>query len=517
MHFSTSRVNRRAFLVGASAIGVGAAGRFPAFAAAADTPVRGGDLIGAVDGGGAQDSLDPALILNKYLNVASALFYNQLIEADDRNKLQPALAESWDSKPGASEWVLKLRPGVQFHNGKTLTPADVIYSLNHHRGADSKSGAKALLEPIKEIKETAKNEITITLASANADFPYILTDFHLEIGPDGGSFTDAMGTGAFILEKFDPGIRTLAKRNPNYWDTGRGHVDSVTLLVINDSVARVHALETGEVHLANNIDPKVVSLLEKNPKVRIYSTPSSAHDTFPMKSDSPPFDSNDLRLALKYAFDRNVMVASILFGHGRVGNDSPISDVDPWFAADLPQHSYDPDKASFYYKKSGHEGPLVLTVSDAGFPGAVDAGQLFQANAKKTGIDIQLERVPVDGYYDKFWMKRPFFVSSWNGRVTPDLMFSTAYISSAPWNESSWKRPDFDKLIIAARGEENENRRRQLYHDAQLLVSAEGGEIIPMFNNYIMGVSPKLNGFYPSYAGDYSNRRAPERVWFATS
>ena len=517
MTTSDNPVNRRRFLHGAASIGAGvAASTFLGRSAAAeDTPRKGGELIVGIDGGGSADSLDPAFNQNKYLFVASGLFYNNLIEADDQNKLQPSLALSWEPQSNGAVWVIKLRPGVQFHNGKTLTPADVIYSFNHHRGADSKSAAKALLDPVKEIRASAPDEVTFILDAPNVTFPYILTEFHLVIGPDGGSFTDAVGTGAFILEKFEPGIRILAKRNPNYWDTTRGHVDSVQLLVINDSTARLNALQTGQIHIANNIEPKLVALLEKNPKLQIFSTPSSAHDSFPLKTDAAPFDNNDLRLALKYAIDRQELVTRILSGHGRVGNDSPISDVDPYFAAGLPQHSYDPDKAKFLYKKSGHDGPLVLTVSEAGFPGAIDAGQLFQASAGKAGIDIQLERAPVDGYYDNYWLKRPFFVSSWNGRLTPDLMFSTAYISSAPWNESSWKRPDFDKLIIAARAELDDAKRKQLYYEAQALVSAEGGEIIPVFNNYIMGVSTKLKGFYPSYAGDFSNRRAAERVWFA--
>jgi peptide/nickel transport system substrate-binding protein len=508
-------VSRRKFLATTAGLGAGAAlAALPAGGARAAAPRAGGQLIAAVDGGGVGDSLDPALALNKYLFVAGGLFYNNLIEADDRNQLQPALAVSWEARPGAAVWVLKLRPGVTFHNGKTLTAADVVYSLNHHRGAASKSAAKALLEPVTELKATAPDEVTLTLDTGNYDFPYILTEYHLGIGPEGSSFTDPIGTGAFVLEKFEPGSRLLARRNPSYWDSSRGHVDSVSLLVINDATARIAALQAGQIHIANNIPPHLVPTLEKNPALRIYSTPSSAHVTFPMKSDAPPFASNDLRLALKLAIDREELVRKILGGHGRVGNDSPISDIDPYFAADLPIHSYDPDRAKFLYRKSGQDGPLVLTVSEAGFPGAVDAGQLFQGSASRAGIRIELERAPVDGYYDHYWLKRPFFVSSWNGRLTPDLMFSTAYVSTAPWNESSWKRPDFDKLIVAARAEPDQARRRQLYHEAQALVSAEGGEIIPAFNNYIIGVSAKLQGFEPSYAGDYSNRRAPERVWF---
>ena len=157
--------------------------------------------------------------------------YNQLTELDINGIPQPSLAESWDTKSGGKEWVFKIRKGVTFHNGKEVTAADVVYSMEHHHGPDSKSPAKPLMSPIATIKATDKYEVTFALESANAEIHYLLSDYHLCVGPEGSNFQDGIGTGAFILDSFKPGDRTITKRNPNYFISDRGFVDSVESVV----------------------------------------------------------------------------------------------------------------------------------------------------------------------------------------------------------------------------------------------------------------------------------------------
>jgi peptide/nickel transport system substrate-binding protein len=233
-----------------------------------------------------------------------------------------------------------------------------------------------------------------------------------------------------------------------------------------------------------------------------------------MRCDKPPFDNNDLRLALKYAIDREEMLKKALGGHGKIGNDQPIPAFDPYFAADIPQRPYDPDKAKFHLKKSGYSGPVSLTIAEGTFTGAMDAAQIYQESATKAGIDFKIDRVPNDGYWDDVWMKAGFCGSYWGGRPTPDLMFSVAYASDAPWNETFWKRPDFDKLLLAARGELDETKRKQMYHDLQAMVVDDCGEIIPMFNNFIEAGSSDLAGYVSMPVNEFGGFRAAERVWF---
>jgi peptide/nickel transport system substrate-binding protein len=343
--------------------------------------------------------------------------------------------------------------------------------------------------------------------------PYLLADYHLLIMPDGAAADKGIGTGAFILESFEPGVRTLAKRNPNYWNSDRGFVDVVETIAINDPTARMGALQSGAVHLVNQVDPKTFDMMAGSTDIQTYSISGAGHYTFAMRCDAEPFQNADLRLAIKYAVDREELVQKILSGHGKIGNDNPIPSFDPFFAETIPQRPYDPDKAKFHLEKSGFTGTLPLSVSDVAFVGCTDAGQLIQNSAAKAGIKIDVIKEPADGYWENVWMKKPWFASFFGGRPTADLMLSLVYKSDAAWNESYWKRPDFDKLLLEARVELDPAKRKQMYHDLQAMIVDDGGEMIPMFNNTLEAGSKTVKGFYQQPTLEMSGLRAAEKVW----
>src|SRR5690606_30489970 len=110
------------------------------------------------------------------------------------------------------------------------------FSMNYHRGPNSKSGAKGVMSVIADIKTDGKNTVVFTLSGPSADFPLTLTDYKLVVIPDGSQNPgDGMGTGAYVLEKWEPGVRAFAKRNPNYWRKDRGFFDEVETFNMNDA------------------------------------------------------------------------------------------------------------------------------------------------------------------------------------------------------------------------------------------------------------------------------------------
>ncbi|WP_352740387.1 ABC transporter substrate-binding protein [Mesorhizobium sp. M0213] len=233
-----------------------------------------------------------------------------------------------------------------------------------------------------------------------------------------------------------------------------------------------------------------------------------------MQCDTAPFNNNDLRMALKFAIDREEMVHKILIGYGKVGNDFPINAAYPNFDDTIPQHTYDPRKAAEYYKKSGHDGlPIVLRVSDVAFPGAVEAAQLFQQSAAKAGIPLEIKREPGDGYWSEVYLKQPFRATYWGGRPVQDQMYSTAYLSTADWNETHFKNAKFDSLLVKARGESNSAKRKAIYKKMGLLVRDEGETILPMFNDYVEGVRDEVKGWEANNVWEVMNGLAPHKCW----
>lgn len=511
---------REALKTGAAAGALAAGMPLGLGAAQAATPKKGGTLRLGIGHGSTTDTLDMSATTDLYMQVVGNASYNYLTEVSNTGELLPELAESWDVSPDAKVWTFKLRKGVEFHNGKTLDSGDVVASINHHLGEDSKSAAKAILDPIAEVKADGKDAVVFTMKTGNADFPFILSDYHIAMMPaKDGKLLDPMsgiGSGGYIIDKFEPGVRTTLKRNPNYWKPGRAHVDGAEVLVITDSTARTNALTTGEIDAMDKVDLKTAHLLARNKKVRLEEVSGTQHFTFAMRTDMAPFDNNDVRLALKYAVDREALVKTILRGHGVVGNDHPIGQSNQYHADDLPQRQYDPDKAKFHLKKAGLSSLKVdLSAADAAFAGAVDAAVLYKEHAAKAGININVVREPNDGYWSNVWLKKPFCAVYWGGRPTEDWMFSTAYADGVPWNDSFWKHDRFNKLLVEARGELDGSKRGVLYAEMQTIVSNEGGVIVPMFANYVMGVSNKVAHDKLGANWALDGFRAIERWWFA--
>lgn len=509
------RLDRRSFLGRAGALGLTAAsaGTLLSSAVMAQGVVKGGILKLAVDGGASTDSLDPALAKNSTATQVNRLWGEPLVELAADGSLEMKLATEVSASPDAAVWTFKIRSGVSFSDGKTMTSEDVLATLERHAGEGSKSGALGLLTGIKSMR-TDGDLFIVELTGPNADLPYLFTDYHLMIQPNGGkdSPAAAIGTGPYIMKSAEPGIRFVAEKNPNYWDDNLGHAASIELTVINDDTARVAALQSGQVHMISRVPPKVASLVGRMRGVSVHSVPSAGHYVFIMHTNTAPFDNKDLRLALKYAMNREEMVEKILFGNGSIGNDTPINASYPLFT-EMEQRTYDPEKAAFHFKASGHDGSILLRTSDNSFPGAPDASQLFQQSAAAAGITLDIKREPNDGYWSEVWNKKPFCTSYWGGRSTQDAMYSTAYLSTADWNDTKFSNAQFDQLLVAARGELDVAKRTAMYSDMGTIVSEEGGLICPMFNNFIDATTDKVAGWGPSKGFDLMNFYAPLKMW----
>ena len=511
------QITRREFLSRMSAIGASAV--VPALYSgdALAGAKKGGRLRAALAHGSTTDSLDPATYENGYMAVVNTAIQTHLGEVDETGAMVPELAESWEVANGAKTWVFNLRQDVEFHNGKTLDADDVIASFQHHMG-ETKSPAKALLDQVDNMRADGKSKVIFELTGGNSDFSYIAGDYHISIKPskDGKiDATDGIGSGGYLLQEYEPGVRSFLTRNPNYWKEGRGHFDEVELLSIIDPTARTNALTTGEVDVMDRVDLKTAHLLARKAGIKVEETTGTKHYTFPMRTDTAPFDDNNVRMALKHAINREEIVEKVLYGHGVVGNDHPIAPSNPFHAATLEQRTYDPDKAKFYANKAGGNIKVQLSAADAAFPGAVDAAVLYRESAAAAGIDIEVIREPNDVYWSNVWMKKPWGACYWGGRPTEDWMFSTAYKGGGSWNDTFWAHELFDHLLVEARAETDQETRRQMYFVMQQIVRDQGGVVVPMFANYVFAMADKVQ--HGTVAGNKAmdGDKFLERWWFA--
>ncbi|MEQ9490500.1 MAG: ABC transporter substrate-binding protein [Alphaproteobacteria bacterium] len=514
-----SGVDRREMIFGMAAVGGAAAifgGVNPA-KVSAGTPRHGGTLRVGMASGQTSDSLDPATYNNEFTIMMAYTIHDQITQIDERGELVPDLCEMWDSSDNATKWRFKVRSGVEFHNGKALTVADMIASLNHHRG-ESNSAANPLLASIVDLR--AEGDYMIAeLSSPYADFPFILSDFHLCILPSTDGAVDpssGIGAGPFTIDSFEPGVEANYKRFGNYWQGDGPYFDGVKVLTIADGFARQSALQSGAVDAIGGVSPKNASLLGRKEDINIWEAVGTGHFTAPMRTDTAPFDNLDIRKAIKHAVDRERILSLVLNGRGNLGNDHPISVANRYHASDLEQTTYDPDKSKWHLRQAGLEQlDVQLSASDAAYSGAVDTAVLYSEFAKQAGINIEVIQEPSDGYWSSVWMKKPWCMCNWGGRPTEDWMFSSVYAEDAKWNDTFWGHDRFNELLLMARAETNDALRREMYTEMQSILNTDGGAVVFAFNSWLFATSSSLeSGGKPSGQWDLDGLKIAERWWF---
>jgi peptide/nickel transport system substrate-binding protein len=514
------RVSRRDFLQLAMLTGLSIPAASSLFSKAqAAEPKKGGTLRIGMEGGSASDSFDPHTYADSIMIAASLGVMNGLVEFDAEGNPTGELLESWEAQPGAQEWVFNVRQGITFSNGKTLDADDIIYSIQYHRTETSKSPAKGILASIAEIKALSPTQVGITLTEGNADFPYLLGDYHLIVVPNGHTdWENPIGTGAYVLESFEPGVRIAMKARGDYWKPGRGNFDAVEILYIQDPAARTAALQSGQVDCINRVDARTVDTLMQDPNVVVTRAKGTGNRfCFVNRVTMDPYTNKDLRLALKWGIDREKIINQVYSGYAIPGNDHTIDPFNPYFNTELPQRTYDPDKAAFHFKKAGISPgtTLELQTSEGAWGSAVDCAQIYQESLKGCGIDLTVNKVSGDGYWSNVWLKVPFCAVYWGRRMSADQAFTEVYGGKSEWNDTDWRREDFDALVAQARVELDDAKRREIYFKCQEMIHDDGGMICFAITDGLDAYSPKVQGAaaHPRY--DLNDNRIAEKGWFA--
>ncbi|MBN3791630.1 ABC transporter substrate-binding protein [Burkholderia sp. Ac-20353] len=489
------------------------AGAQAAFAAPA--PKRGGKIRVAYETSSTADTLDPAKGSTGADYIRFFMFYSGLTQLDESLTPRMNLAESLQTTD-AKTWVIKLRKGVTFHDGKAVAPQDVVFSLLRHKNAATASKVKTIADQFADAKVTGPNEVTLTLDSANADLPVILATPQLVIVKDSTTdFTTGIGSGPYKLKTFKPGVSTVGVRNDSYFKPGMPYLDEIELIGINDSAARLNALLSGDVHLINSVDPRATQRVASTPGYAIKETRSGLYTDLIMRRDNPMTANADFVQGMKYLFDREQIRSAVFRGYAVIGNDQPIPPGHRYFNASLPQRPHDPDKAKFFFQKAGAIGtalPPIYATPDAN--GSVEMAVLLQQSAQKIGVNLQVNRVSADGYWSNHWMKHPLGFGNINPRSSADVLFTQFFKSDAPWNESGWKSPKFDQLLLAARSETDDAKRKQMYGDMQVLVAEQGGIGIPSFISLIDAYDKRLAGLGSIPTGGMMGFSFAEYVWW---
>ena len=481
-------------------------------AAIAATPKKGGSVRWAGNVQGPDDQLDPILFTSGTDYTRGRVIYNGLCQLDENLTPQPELAESFEPNHNATEWTFKIRRNVTFHDGKKLTADDVIYSMNRHIGEDSISVFKSVIASVKEWKKMGSHEVKAILHSPNADLPSILGLFQAKIVQN-GTTGDGIGTGPFVTEVFEAGVKSLHVRNNNYWRES-ANLDAVEISAITDPIARVNAVIAGDFDIGISIEPNAFRQIEEAEGVDLLSVPAAQQIGICNLKNTLPGSNDDFVRGMQLIQDRERIVNRILKGRGTIGNDQPISAAHgPNFCHELPQRKYDPDQAKYHLKKSGinqatiHVAPVSIGVEKIVL--------MMQANLAKIGFNLDVKKVPADGYWGAVWMKEPINVVNWLMRPTVNAQLSVQFAPDAAWNDTFWKNDRMGELLSLSLAELDPVKRHAMYCEMQTLVHENSGIVIPAFANVNDGVRSNIKGIPRIPIGPVGGCEWPEFAWKA--
>jgi len=480
----------------------------------ADTPKAGGRMTFAFDQHGPADTLDPIMFTNTIDYFRGRMHYGSLVRLTNNLGYVPELAEEVIPNENASVWTFKLRKGVEFHNGKTLTADDVIYSMNRHIGENSTSNAAALVSMIDKWEKVNDNEVRAVLKSPYSDLPIALGTFHFKIVPEGTEdFSAGIGTGPFRNTEFKPGVRAVGVRFENYWDEGP-YLDEIETYAISDPVSRVNAFINGDVDAVMNLPPNNIETVNATEDRDVWEVESGAFINIEAQMEMlPATGGQDVLLAMKHLQDRQRIVKGVLQGHGALGNDQPIGPTYFDHCADIPQRELDLDKAKYHFQKSGLGSTAIELVAAPVAPGAVEQCTFMQREAAKIGMNIDVRNVSTDGYYSSIWAQVPFFVVRWNMRPSANMMLSLAWKTGVGWNGTKFGNEQFDQLLESSRAATEPDVRRQMYCDLQTILYNEGGNMIPAHLNLTDGVASDVKGRTSNPLTNFGGSECPQYLW----
>ncbi len=467
----------------------------PTGPAAVGSPKRGGDFRIGVTGGGSSDIIDGQNIVTKPDQARLVAGFETLLTYDsDYNLTTDGLAEDV-TQDAPDQWTIRIREGIEFHDGKTLTADDVVYSfqriLDPEEGLFGNAGL-ASIDP-NTIEKMDDRAVRLHLTQADSTIGDQLGQYYNGIVPEGYTRRgEQIGTGPYRLESFTPGQQSVHVRFENYWRSGEPYFEQVTVIDFPDPSAQVNALLSGELDAITDI-PFAQIEVARAQGFEILESEGGGWLPICMAIDLEPFTDVRVRQAFRLMADREAIVQQVLSGHGRVANDL-YSPFDPCYASDLPQREQDFDQARALLKEAGKEGLEVDLHTTPGAAGMVDEAKVFAEQCKGAGVKVS---VKVDqNYYGDQYLKLPFSVDFWGTRnYLPQV--ANGSIPTAPYNETHWppKDSNYIELYGQALAEVDEAQRCELVHEMQVLEYQQGGYIIPFFNNLVDSFAANVRGF----------------------
>ena len=475
---------------------------------------EGGTLRVGVVGGSASDTLDAHGGTSNADIARGFQLYEPLALRNQDFVMEMVLAEEIVPNEEADVWTIRLKPDIAFHDGRTVTADDVVFSLQRITDPDDPKVGASVLSAVDHDGIEAVDELTVRvpLTRPSGIFDEEVGQYFNAIVPVDYDPEDPVGTGPFKLESFTPGEEARFVKHEAYWRPNEPHVDELVIINFADDSARANALMGGQVDIIDQFPIAQLTSIEEDTSFDTLISETGAWLPFTMRVDTAPFDDVRVRQAMRLIAGREQLIDQSLAGQGLRGNDL-YSPFDPCFNSDLPQRQQEIERARELLAEAGQEDLEVELVTAEIAAGVVESAQVLAQQASEAGVTINVRRVDSDVFFGEDYLSWPFAQSFWFTRSYL-LQVAQSSLPGSPFNETHWEDEEFIALIEEARLTADDDERCALLEQAQELEYERGGYIIWGFNNQVDAFSTDVTGLEEDRTGIPLNSYGFRKVQF---
>lgn len=460
-------------------------------------PSRGGNLRVAMIGNGTSEAYNPFSGSTPIDELHAMSVFDLMVRPGPYYSREPGLITNWASNKDATVWELTLRDGVTWHDGKPLTPADLIYTFRAAAAPTSLGGNSVAAIRLNELKQVGKNIVRVPLSTPIADLPgnFMYGNACYVVQDGTKNYSEPIGTGPYKLESFVPGQRSVLSANRDYWDSPKPYPDQLEILSIDDPTARLNALQGGQIDLCLNLPFAEAKANLSNSAFKVVVGQPGVSYVIYMRVDSGAFRDVRVREAMKLIPDRHAMIEAAMSGFAEPGKDLIAPGV-KYFNKSLPARTQDIEKAKSLLKAAGQPNLTVTLHTAEVLPGFTSAATVFAQQASAAGVNVQVKHEQPSQYFNPqiLFLKMPFGQDAWPG---PSLIYnySAQYAKGAPINETHWNSSSFNQLYYQALGETDPTKAQELWNQVQQVQYDQGGSIVWAYWRPTDGASNKVRGF----------------------
>ena len=412
-----------------------------------------------------------------------------------------ALAQEIELSSDLKTGTVRLKQGLEFHNGKTVSADDLIFTIQRELtktggGPGHGTAGYASINP-NAMTKLDDRTVQFALNFPDAYFPRRIG----VILPIGYDPLHPVGAGPFMFQSYTAGSQSTFVRFPNYWNSPEPFLDEVQIIDFADDQSRVSAMLAGQINAIDGIDTSLLSEFSDHTKYKKLIAKAGYYQPITMRVDLPPFNDVRVRQAMRLLVNRPQMVQQAENGYAHLGNDMP-DPADPAYPHDLPQRHQDIPEAKRLLKAAGYPNLTVTMTIAPQDGGIVKTAQVFAEQAAAAGVTVNLTNLTIAAYQAGFtnW---PFTQGYWAAGLI-GTGYTGRFLKGATNNDSHWNDPQTDAWYQQQLGTANAARRNAINRKIFETFYNDGPDIIHTFKDNVDVYSSKFTGFVPNLTGGLS-------------